>query len=32
MVGAVKTKLKNGDIVYVGKCETCETEIYKKEK
>lgn len=28
----IKQKLKNGDVVYIGKCETCDTEIYKKEQ
>lgn len=27
-----RTRLKNGDIVFIGKCEICDTEIYKKEK
>lgn len=32
MVSPTRTKLKNNDIVFIGKCGTCNTEIYKKEK
>jgi hypothetical protein len=29
---AEEKKLRNGDIVYAGKCPTCDNTIYKKKE